>query len=42
MATWNMPGVQDHASNGHPYAGHMGAAYVRGDGSIFSTVMPDR
>ncbi len=41
MASWQMPQVPDHVGSSHPYGGHMGVGYVRGDGSIYSNVMPD-
>lgn len=41
MATFGLPRTPDHEGKSHPYGGHMGAAYVRGDGTVFSTVSPD-
>lgn len=41
IVSWQMP-APDHSSGSHPHGGHMGVAYMRGDGSVYSTVMPDQ
>lgn len=41
MATWGMsPEHVGRGADGHPYGPHIGAGYVRGDGSIFGAMLP--
>lgn len=42
MVTWGMgePHVGQPGPDQHPYGQHIGAGYVRGDGSVYGTVLP--